>query len=517
MPTVTIAKGKGYARHNDRTLQNKSIEKRTWDSNLSYRNIIYKNESLETAYEEIFGTALAKYNQKQKRSDRKIKNYLEHIKRSKQEKPVYEFIIQIGNLDDKKSTDFHLIQKCLDDYNRSFQNRNPNFRVVQQITHRDEKGMDHTHIMFVPYSTGNKQGLETKNSFSGALKEMGYGRNGFDKWREAELNEIKELMHSYCLDFELGDNRQEHLNVKQYREYKKYESKTLEAQKTLSDVHKCVLSHENNLNELKLAESEIDAQIAQKQAQIQNLEEKRVALQTNPKKIITENAHIQQIVDEFNETYLNQKVMCHAEYANDYVDKHDDRALVEPIDDQDVTIKNPMFGGEPIVQMPLSKWKQVKQKHNKVIDALNDLRKKFFLGVEKLNSLFSIAKREPEYVNAVDYQKQITQQNSKINELETRIENITNTNTSYLKEIYKLEKQLNDCDNDCQIIAILCNALKNTEIDENISLFDYALEKVDEISKYPLLDSDLEHIDNLIYDLFGDEQEISSRDYDLEL
>ena len=64
MPTVTIAKGRGYARHNDRTLSSRSKEK-SWDANLSNRNIVYVNRNLEDTYNEIFGDALEEYNQKQ--------------------------------------------------------------------------------------------------------------------------------------------------------------------------------------------------------------------------------------------------------------------------------------------------------------------------------------------------------------------------------------------------------------------------------------------------------------------
>lgn len=72
-------------------------------------------------------------------------------------------IVQIGSQDDKFNDQYPEIQKALDEYNQSFQERNPNFHVFQQITHRDESGMDHTHIMFIPVSSGNKRGLETKN------------------------------------------------------------------------------------------------------------------------------------------------------------------------------------------------------------------------------------------------------------------------------------------------------------------------------------------------------------------
>lgn len=61
----------------------------------------YLQQSLQSAYEEIFGQAVAEYNAKQKRSDRKIDDYLAKIKNSgNKEKQFYETLVQIGKKDD---------------------------------------------------------------------------------------------------------------------------------------------------------------------------------------------------------------------------------------------------------------------------------------------------------------------------------------------------------------------------------------------------------------------------------
>lgn len=51
-------------------------------------------------YHKLFDDAIKKYNAKQKRKDRQIKNYYDKIARSKQEKLFYGVIVQIGNRDD---------------------------------------------------------------------------------------------------------------------------------------------------------------------------------------------------------------------------------------------------------------------------------------------------------------------------------------------------------------------------------------------------------------------------------
>lgn len=219
MPTASIVKGRGYLNHNDRTI--KQVNSRSWKPELSNQNIVYVNEPIQNVYHELFDSALDKYNAKIKQSknpQRVIKDYYEHISRSKQEKPFYEFIVAFGNVNDKNTEIYPVLQQCLDEYNRDFQSRNPNFYVFQQITHRDEIGIDHTHMDIVPVCSGNTRGLSVKNSFRGALKEMGYtGKTAFLDWRQSEEKYMAEILERHGLEFERGSGRDEHLNVRQYQ------------------------------------------------------------------------------------------------------------------------------------------------------------------------------------------------------------------------------------------------------------------------------------------------------------
>lgn len=219
MPTVSIAKGRGYLNHNDRSINR--VSEKSWDPELSRNNIICRNIPIQDAYEQLFGKALSEYNQRQidvNHPERQIKNYYEHISRSKQEKPFYEFVVAFGNMDDKDTDIYPALQRCLSTYVVDFEERNPNFKVFQKIVHLDEKGIDHAHIDFIPVSTHNKRGLSVKNSFRGALKEMGYtGKTAFLDWRQSEEKYMAEIMERHGLKFERGSGRDEHLNVRQYQ------------------------------------------------------------------------------------------------------------------------------------------------------------------------------------------------------------------------------------------------------------------------------------------------------------
>lgn len=304
MPTVSIAKGRGYLNHNDRTI--KQVNSRSWKPELSNQNIIYVNEPIQNVYHELFDSALDKYNAKIKQSknpQRVIKDYYEHISRSKQEKPFYEYIVAFGNVNDKNTEIYPVLQQCLDEYNRDFQSRNPNFRVFQQITHRDEIGIDHTHIDIVPVCSGNTRGLETKNSFSGALKQMGYtGKNAFLDWRRSEEKVMAEILERHGLEFERGDGRQEHLNVRQYQEYKYYEEQTVQELKNLENLKQISTNAHQNLDQLNASKQNL-------LNEINSLEVRKNRLQkeTNYNAMLAENQNLKEQINTLNNLQIENK------------------------------------------------------------------------------------------------------------------------------------------------------------------------------------------------------------------
>lgn len=304
MPTVSIAKGRGYLNHNDRTI--KQVNSRSWKPELSNQNIVYVNEPIQNVYHELFDSALDKYNAKIKQSknpQRVIKDYYEHISRSKQEKPFYEIIVAFGNINDKNTEIYPVLQQCLDEYNRDFQSRNPNFYVFQQITHRDEVGIDHTHMDIVPVCSGNTRGLETKNSFSGALKQMGFtGKNAFLDWRRSEEKVMAEILERHGLEFERGDGRQEHLNVRQYQEYKHYEEQTIQELKNLENLKQISTNVHQNIDQLNASKQTL-------LNEINSLEVRKNRLQkeTNYNAMLAENQNLKEQINTLNDLQIENK------------------------------------------------------------------------------------------------------------------------------------------------------------------------------------------------------------------
>lgn len=308
MPTVSICKGKGNTRHNDRTIKNQKGVAKSWDIEKSHLNIVYKNEDIKKVYKELFGDALEQYNDKIRHSshpERVIDDYYKHILKQSQKpststkknqvKPFYEFVATIGNMYDKSDPlTYPKIKAALDEYNRSFAVRNPNFYVFQQITHCDEIGMDHTHTDIIPIAKGGKNGLSLKTSLSGALREMGYtGRDAFEKWRENEEKVMIQIMEKHGLEYKEGSGRTEHLNKEQYLEAVALADEKV--QRMFNDMELPTLpSVESKVNPITKSESiklimnqytEIQEVIKYQQAQITALEAHNEALSEKKKKI----------------------------------------------------------------------------------------------------------------------------------------------------------------------------------------------------------------------------------------
>lgn len=210
--------GKGSVAHNSRQFKASNV-----DPERTSLNRRYCNRNIKKVYEELFGEALEKYNAKQTRSDRKIKNYYEKIRTSKQEKPFTELVMQIGNHEDTNAqSEFGAkAAEILDEYMKGFQERNPHLRVFSAYLHMDES-TPHLHIDFVPFTTGSKRGLETRVSLKSALAQQGItgGTKYETEWSvftRREKEQLAEIMERHGIGWKQLDTHEEHLSVLDYK------------------------------------------------------------------------------------------------------------------------------------------------------------------------------------------------------------------------------------------------------------------------------------------------------------
>ena len=210
--------GEGSLDHNRRKFIAENV-----DATRTPNNVVYCDENIRNVYHELFDEALRKYNAKQKRSDRCIKDYYEKIRTGHQEKPFTELIVQVGNSKDSNATemDGEIVKAVLDEYFRDFRKRNPNLRVIGAYLHMDE-ATPHLHIDFIPFTTGSKRGLETRVSMKKALEAQGFTGGTREEteaaqWAHSEKNVLAAVMERHGIEWEMLGTSENHLTVLNYK------------------------------------------------------------------------------------------------------------------------------------------------------------------------------------------------------------------------------------------------------------------------------------------------------------
>lgn len=229
MGRISMPQGKGSQLHNKRAYKSigRDIPEHI-DSLRTHENVTLVDIPIKQAYDELFGEALAAYNAKQKRSDRKIDDYCEHIKKSKNgEKLFYEDVVQWGSVSDftdEKTRE--TAKKCLIEYVNGFEERNPNLKLIGAYIHMDEAS-PHLHLDYIPVATGYKRGLSVRNSFSKALHEMGFEQdpetrkdNAAVQWKKRERAVFGDICAGHGLEVEEERAARGSLSVDEYKAVK---------------------------------------------------------------------------------------------------------------------------------------------------------------------------------------------------------------------------------------------------------------------------------------------------------
>lgn len=280
--TISITSGKGSVNHNSRKFHAKNT-----DPERSCLNVHYMNDNIRDVYHELFDDALARYNEKQKRNDRRIEDYYEKIASGKQEKTFHEIIVQVGNMKDMgaKTAEGQLAAAVLDEYMKGFQERNPTLRVFSAHLHMDE-ATPHLHIDFIPFITGSKRGLETRVSLKKALDILGFkggtrSNTERDQWAEAEKEQLAAIMLRHGIEWEKKGTHEKHLSVLDFekkeraREVAELEIKKeeLEAENALFSeineaLHEQLIAVDDEIHNMQesIVQSKEEAEKARKQA-----------------------------------------------------------------------------------------------------------------------------------------------------------------------------------------------------------------------------------------------------------
>lgn len=330
--TISFMTGKGSVNHNSRKFHAKNT-----DPERSCLNVEYCNENVKDVYHELFDEALVRYNEKQTRSDRRIDDYYEKIRSSKQEKPFHEIILQIGDKDNMgaKTENGQLAVKVLDRYMQDFQRRNPTLRVFSAYLHMDE-ATPHLHIDFVPYTTGSKRGLDTRVSLKQALAALGFKggtrrETELNQWVAYEKEQLAAVMLEHGIEWEKKGTHEKHLSVLDFekkeraKEVAELEQSISDGKERLSDLQIQQRKAEQETEQIRQEGEAIRQEVSELSETNNLLQEQAATLAEDKEKLLSDNEKLEKqqkkLQQEIEEMVQSKAVMERNIHAYDEDEK----------------------------------------------------------------------------------------------------------------------------------------------------------------------------------------------------
>lgn len=199
-------------------------------------NLILAGESIEHAYERLFGEATETYNARQVskgRPDRQIEDYYAHVRdayradrakvghsksRSGRPAPAVEYVVQLGNRETWSSELDEAGAKAV--YSEAFDRIKA--RTAGAIdwfaaaVHVDETdGTPHMHIIGIPYGESPNRGLPVQVSMNKSLKTMGLDR--LPDLQDAMMGCLEDAARDHGVERAVMDDHHKHMDVPQFK------------------------------------------------------------------------------------------------------------------------------------------------------------------------------------------------------------------------------------------------------------------------------------------------------------
>lgn len=209
-----------------------------WDK--TAENEVLVSKPIKQVYADVFQSSVDAYNAKQRRKDRKIKNFYSKMRKDKAYDVQKEFIVQVGKkgqqLSDDPARNDRLQKDVLKIYLKKFEDEYPQLHVYSAVVHVDEAS-PHLHLAVVPEATGYKRGVAKKPSFSKAMgiKNQEMFKAFCEANRDLLQQSVREVLGVDVKREKVGTHA--YLPPEQYRELMaKADAKVQKAQDTLDDA-----------------------------------------------------------------------------------------------------------------------------------------------------------------------------------------------------------------------------------------------------------------------------------------
>lgn len=229
-------------------------------------NIYFVQKDIRSVYKDVFQEVVDKYNEKQKRNDRKIQDYYDKIHKNEKTHEQRELVVAVG--EGKDNPKYREAKKeALKQYAEAFQGRNPNLAVYNMVLHDDEAN-PHLHINYVP-NFESSRGLTRRVGMDRALQQQGVQGKGTEliaNWRQLETTYIESLAKKHIPEFERANvGSHKYMKVRQYKEYAEtkslVENQVQEKETQLQTIDHHLKNVEEKTEELQVAKKSLESDV----------------------------------------------------------------------------------------------------------------------------------------------------------------------------------------------------------------------------------------------------------------
>ena len=271
---VTISTHNGSAVAREHNVRNYKVVSKEPHIDLNGLHETWIDEPVRQAYERLFGEAVAEYNAKQSRPERRISSYYNDICKDKKKHPVYEMIIGIygKNEDGTSICSAEQGKEIMREFVDTWKQRNPNLALIGAYYHADEEGEPHVHLDYIPVAHGYSRGLQTQTGLVKALEEQGITKTGKETaqilWEKQENDYLTALCESAGLtvNHPRAEGRM-HLDTQTL----KLKTRAEQLEQTVSSYDRQIRQIEDKTAVATTQLADINSQITEKNAELQNL------------------------------------------------------------------------------------------------------------------------------------------------------------------------------------------------------------------------------------------------------
>lgn len=389
-------------------------------------NIYFVKKDIRDIYKDVFQEAVNKYNEKQKRKDRKIKDYYDKVKKDTKTHEQRELVIAIGEGNDD-SKHRKVKKEVLKRYAETFQERNPNLAVYNMVLHDDEAN-PHVHINYVP-NFESSRGLTRRVGMDRALQQQGIEGKSIEllaNWRALETAYIETLAKEKIPEFERANvGSHKYMKVRQFKEYAEtkliVENQVQEKEIELGIINNQVKNVEEKTEELQIVKKHIESDVV-------NIYKE---LKTVKQQVDSEQEKLQLINEQYRE--IEKKVKQKEKEWNNRMNQLPNEEITIPFLRKEIVIdvQDKLFGKADVKKKQTKNYVLSPEQYQEVTEQMNAaviIKKEY----KRLKQTDFVQENESLRMHAKHYMKENSELKQEKNQFKKEV-GLLNTEISSLK------------------------------------------------------------------------------------